>query len=118
MGDPVVYRVRTALVFATVAALLPGLLVYLGVEPVLTAFIPSVLCVVPFFVRSGPLLRHATLGAMILMAVFIVLGSMSIGFLFVPAFVGLAVAADQARGCAARPVVGPRAEPSDSRPAT
>ena len=102
MADGIMRRVHTALVFASVSALLPGLLVYFGLEPELTAFIPLVLCVVPFFVPPGPALRHVTLGSMILMAMLIVLGSMSIGFLFVPAFVGLAVADDQARALTAR----------------
>ncbi len=98
MADVVTRRVRTAGVFASIAALLPAVLVFFGFEREPAAFVPVAVAALPLVVPAGPALRAAALAAAVLQAVYVVLVSMSVGALYVPSFVELAVAAHAARG--------------------
>ena len=79
--------------FAFVYAVLAAALVVVAIEPVPTMAVPVVLTSLPL-VFAGRAVRLATL---LLLGVFVVLGAMSVGGLFVPAVIALAIAADRAR---------------------
>ena len=100
-----------ALWFAFVYALLAAVVLVFGVEAVWTLAIPPALCAVPLLVAvhgSTASVRRVTVICLLLLALFIFVGLMSVGGVFAPSAIALAVginAADRADREAPRPAV-------------
>jgi hypothetical protein len=97
MTYPVTRRVRTAAVFAAAAAVLASCLVALGLQRTPVLILPVILASLPLLARSDGALRALTFVALIGVGLYVLLGAMTIGFLYVPSFVALLVAADVVR---------------------
>jgi hypothetical protein len=88
---------RLLAIAAFLAAAVPAAYVYFGVQPVATMIYPVLVGALPLASRSAYFMRVLALVASALMAVLVILGALSVGFLFVPSLVLLLLTALAAR---------------------
>lgn len=84
-----------AIYAAMVLAIIPALLVFFYVEKVPAILIPILAAALPLFSRSRAQAKVLRLVALVLLSVVALLGMMSIGRLFIPSALAMAVACAQ-----------------------
>jgi hypothetical protein len=84
-------RERAAAVFALAAAVLATLYIAFAFGPLLTVLLPLAGAAAPFVAQSASDLRLGYLVGAVLVGLFVVLGAMTVGSLYLPAWVALVV---------------------------
>ena len=84
-------RERAAAVFALAAAVLATMYIAFAFGPLLTLVLPLAGVGLPFVAQSTDHLRPAYLMGAILVGLFVLLGAMTVGSLYVPAWVAMVV---------------------------
>jgi hypothetical protein len=88
-----------ALGFAFIYAIVAAAAVVLFTQPVWTMILPPAICALPLLAlltRRPAVVDRARIAALVLLALFIMLGLMTVGALFVPSFIALVIAQMQA----------------------
>jgi hypothetical protein len=87
-----------ALYLATVTAVLPAALVYVYVEPVTTMAIPVGAALLPLLARTWKEALIFRIAALSMLGALAVLGMASVGIMFLPAVIAMAVSVGQLGG--------------------
>ena len=91
------YGGLVALYVALVCAGVAAALVYFGVEAEPIMALPVIITMLPFIARSFRQARVLRITSVVLLGTFAVLGILSVGFLFLPSVIALAIATAQVR---------------------